>query len=39
MPAYAETSARQGFVREHAGRGHTEIRAAEAERGDFEAGS
>jgi hypothetical protein len=39
VPAYAETSARQGLVREHVARGHTGIRAAEAERGDFEAGS
>ena len=39
VPAYAETSACQGLVREHAARGHTGIRAAEAERGDFEAGS
>lgn len=38
VPAYAQPSARQGLVREHADRGHTEIRAAEAERGDFEAG-
>jgi hypothetical protein len=38
VPAYAEQSARQSLVREHAERGHTEIRAAEAQRGDFEAG-
>ena len=39
VPAYAEHSARQGLIREHADRGHAELRAAEAERGDFEAGS
>ena len=40
-PAYAEHSARQGLVREHAGRGHLQIAAehqAEAEAGGYEAG-
>ena len=39
VPAYAEASARQGLIREHADRGHAGIGAAEAERGDMEAGS
>jgi hypothetical protein len=38
-PAYAQQSARLGLVREHADRGRDEITAAEAERGDMEAGS
>ena len=38
VPAYAQASARHGLIREHADRGHTGIRSAEAERGDFEAG-
>jgi len=47
VPAYAETSARQGLVREHADRGHAGFgwvmeKVADrppAERGDMEAGS
>jgi hypothetical protein len=39
VPAYAQTSARQGLIREHTARGHAEIRAAEAEYGDLEPGS
>ena len=38
VPAYAQTSARQGLVREHADRSHAEIAMAEAERGGPEAG-
>ena len=38
VPAYATHSARQGLIREHADRGHAGIGAAEAERGDMEAG-
>jgi hypothetical protein len=40
-PAYAEHTARQGLVREHAERGHLQIAAehqAQAERGGPEAG-
>ena len=39
VPAYAETSARHGLIREHAERGRAEIRAAEPEYGDLEPGS
>jgi hypothetical protein len=38
VPAYAQHSARQGLICEHADRGHAEIGTAEAERGDMEAG-
>ncbi len=38
VPAYAQHSARQGLIREHADRGHAGIAMAEAERGDPEAG-
>ncbi len=38
VPAYAQASARQGLIREHADRGHAEIAMAEAERGGPEAG-
>jgi hypothetical protein len=38
VPAYAQASARQGLIREHADRGHAGIATAEAERGDPEAG-
>ena len=38
VPAYAETSARHGLIREHADRGQGEIRAAEPEYGDLEPG-
>ena len=38
VPAYAQTSARHGLIREHADRGRTEIRAAEPEYGDLEPG-
>ena len=34
VPAYAQASARQGLIREHADRGHAGIALAEAERGD-----
>jgi hypothetical protein len=40
-PAYAEHSAREGLVREHAERGHLQIAAehqAQAEHGGYEAG-
>ena len=39
VPAYAQTSARQGLIREHADRGRAEISTTEAEHGDLEAGS
>jgi len=39
VPAYAETSARHGLIREHAERSQGEIRAAEPEYGDLEPGS
>jgi hypothetical protein len=40
VPAYAERSAREGLVREHATRGQAQIGAGhQAEAGDFEAGS
>ena len=39
VPAYAQASARQGLIREHAERSQGEIRAAEPEYGDLEPGS
>ena len=40
VPAYAERSAREGLIREHATRGQAQIGAEhQAEAGDFEAGS
>ena len=38
VPAYAQTSARHGLIREHADRGRAGIRAAEPEYGDLEPG-
>jgi hypothetical protein len=38
VPAYAQTSASHGLIREHADRGRTKIRAAEPEYGDLEPG-
>ena len=38
VPAYAETSARHGLIREHADHGRAGIRAAEPECGDLEPG-